>query len=266
MEVSLVHPIYYQLQPDWHHSTFSRFKPHIANTSPPNSPCPNHPIDFTLPMSCPIFQALNFPPFSLSNPISPNPRNLPFALSAPTPTPLFSLLTRAWLCCCGWLSVVWSIHFSTPYIQPHPVLQPRPPPYHLHCWPLPKLIKKMTSPYYSTPNPALPPCTFCLKYTNLVTTVHLIVSSYGSPTECVSAYINALLLSFVKSFTSHVQDINHPIPAYSPPTWFFGSCWCLLLIHQHPTYHHRLSSLPNSHTNSYPWEWSRGIMKSLFDT
>ena len=130
-----------------HHPSPSRFKPHSQN-KPPKLPL-THPIVCYSAMSCPSFLTQNFPPPSPNNPISQNLKNQLFAPSATTPTSLFSLPIRTTLGSSSTRMITLqrqtiscpSIYLPTPNIQPHSILQPRPPPSHIHCWSLPRLIR-----------------------------------------------------------------------------------------------------------------------------
>ena len=96
-----------------------------------------------------------------------------------------------------------------------------------------------------------------------------IVSSYDSPTEHVSAYIDAYLQPFVKSLPSHIQDTNHfldkirsqltplshqisscpllKFPPYTPTclTPMASLSYNISLINIHPIPYHPLSFLSN---------------------
>ena len=136
-------------------SHLSRFKPHSQHEFPKLPPTP---LSATSVMSCPTSLPLNFPPPSPNNSISPNLKNQLFAPSATISTSLFPAdkgNTTAILNKDDYL-VEAICQLSDPStVQPHSILEPRPPPSHLHCWSLPRLIRNrhLLSPQHPTPHP-----------------------------------------------------------------------------------------------------------------
>ena len=154
---------------------------------------------------------LNFPPSSFNNPTFPNLKNLHFALSASTPITLLRL-TISYLI--GPHTNVLHPTLPIPTIKFSTISSPLRTPQNRH--PLLLNPQPHTPSLYLLPKVHKPDNPGCS-----------IVSSYGSPIECISAYIDAHLQSFVTSLPSHVQDTNHfldmiqslPTPSHLTPSW-----------------------------------------------